>query len=94
MNSGAMHINMTGQEINLIGIKRGEFSVETMHVKLQLKGEGNKVMALGTNNKSAKIRLGSAVSEIVINAAQAMAFGAEDENLEILGKSPDLLINL
>ena len=67
--------------------------VNLAHVGLQLVGEGNNVIAVGSMDEQASIHLEQGSSSIRVNAANAKVFGAKEENLEILDPSPDIHVN-
>ena len=93
MSSGVLRITMSGQEINLIGVKAGRMSVSADHVKMHLKGEGDKVMAVGSWDQQALLQLREAITEITINAAEPKAFGAADDSVMNVGPRPAIAIN-
>ena len=93
MSSGVLRITMSGQEINLIGVKAGRMSVSVDHVKMHLKGEGDKVMAVGSWDQQALLQLREAITEITINAAEPKAFGAADDSVMNVGPRPAIAIN-
>lgn len=93
MSSGALQIIMSGQELNLVGIKDGKMSVSIDHVKMYLKGEGDKAMAIGSWDQQSFLQLREALVDIVINAAEPKAFGAMEDSVLNVGPRPAIAIN-
>lgn len=93
LDSGALHVICSGQEINIIGTKSGDLRVDILHMKLELKGEGDRVMAIGTNDKQAVIDVEECIVDIIINSSIPLAYGAEEENIKIYSVAQMLKIN-
>lgn len=93
MAYGGFVARLSGQDICLLGVESGPLQVNLAHVGLQLVGEGNNVIAVGSMDEQASIHLEQGSSSIRVNAANAKVFGAKEENLEILDPSPDIHVN-
>lgn len=93
MTSGSLEVAMSGQEINLLGVKAGKLSVSVDHSRMQLKGEGDKVMAIGSWDQQSLIQLRESLLDIVINASTPKVFGATEDSVINIGPKPALAIN-
>lgn len=93
MSAGALQITMSGQEIHLLGIKSGKLSVSADHAKMALRGEGDRVMAMGSWDQQSMIQMREAHLEITINASEPKAFGAMDDSVLNVGPKPAISIN-
>lgn len=90
---GKVKIAMSGQEIYLMGVRGGKLSITLKEIGGWFKGEGNKVLAIGSGSKTASVRLDDTIIDVVINSAEACGFGADDTSVTVIGKEPTLHIN-
>lgn len=90
---GKLKIAMSGQEIYLMGVKGGKLSITLKEIGGWFKGEGNKVLAIGSGSRTASVRLDETIIDVLINSAEACGFGTEDSSFTLIGKEPTLHIN-
>lgn len=83
----------SGQDIRLIGVESGELDVDISHVRLDLLGEGNSVLAVGSMDETATVSLDESATEIRINAATPVVFGAKEEKITITRPKPNIHVN-
>ena len=86
-------INLTGQNLNLLGSSDGELDICAQRCNIELRGEGAHVMALGTRDKKAKIKVLDSESSISIRSGHYILFGASDENVSFKGGSRSFKTN-
>lgn len=91
--SGTLEGTMSGQNLYLVGAPEGEINIVGHNTKMAMKGEGNSVLGIGTLDKKSSISLEECTEDIIINAADPLAFGAEDEKISIKGVPPMLKVN-
>lgn len=90
---GSVIGGMSGQEIYLIGIPEGELEILGKNARIEIKGEGNNVLAIGSGDYASKVDFREVTTDIIINSSVPIAFGTEKENLHIHGIEPTLHIN-
>lgn len=82
----------SGQEINLIGVNSGSLNVMTEHANLALKGEGDRVIGIGSGDQEASIVMDETSVNVTINAARPTAFAAREDRIT-LNCNPAVHIN-
>lgn len=93
MENGTIEVDMSGQEVCLIGNVRGKVSIAFSHVRTIMKGEGNSVVAIGSMDMSAMIQLRETFLDMIVNSAVAIPYGADEANVYISNTTPTLRIN-
>lgn len=88
LENGTCTIGLSGQELILMGSKGGRTTTSTAHVNLEMKGEGNRVMAIGSWDKQAAVSIVDTKTNIVVNAETAECYGALPENIFIQNEQP------
>lgn len=82
-----------GQYIYLVGSPEGDVEIEANYSTLNLRGEGNEVLAIGTKSMEAKINMTKTTTAIKLSSGTPVSFGARAENTYYLGGSQTLSIN-
>lgn len=90
---GKVKIAMSGQEIYLMGVKGGKLSITLKEIGGWFRGEGNRVLAIGSGSKTASVRLDDTIIDVVVNSAEACGFGADESSVTVIGRDPALHIN-
>ena len=93
LTDGTFESQISGQNVNLCGIQAGKLEVLLRNCKVQLRGEGNEVLGIGSMDRSAKVSLHEASTNISINSAEPVAFGTPEGAFESVGPYPSLHIN-
>ncbi|MCQ2577175.1 MAG: EAL domain-containing protein [Treponema sp.] len=83
LENGTCNIALSGQELILMGAKGGRTVCSTAHVHLDMKGEGNRVLALGSWDNQSAVSIVDTAATIIVNAETAEAYGALSENIFI-----------
>lgn len=93
MDKGALDVHLTGQEVIVVGAKSGTLNISLQNVKVNLRGEGNQALGIGTLENDADVQIKECTAEIAVNAAQACAIGAGKDTYFVSGVKPTLKIN-
>jgi len=93
MLRGSVVTKFTGQNIVMFGGKSGEIEIRIEHIRVDIFGEGNSVLAIGCIDHSAKLHMDHSPTKILINASEVIAFGAMEDNFFLGYQEPDVLIN-
>lgn len=82
-----------GQQLYLVGSKSGPVSIELIKSNISVRGEGNEVMAVGTRDLMALLKLDHSTCAIKLGSGTPVAWGARPENMAVLGGTQSLSIN-
>lgn len=73
----------SGQDVNLVGVNSGPLNIVTNHANLQLKGEGDRIIGLGSGDNQATIYMEETAVNITLNAARPIAFAAAEDRMTL-----------
>ncbi len=93
LSSGTFDAKLNGQMITMIGVKQGDIKVNTEHIRLEIVGEGDDVLGIGSRDFSGKVDLEDTNIEMVINAATPNAFGSQEEDVIINAPGYNIRVN-
>ena len=95
LENGACNISLSGQELILMGAKGGRVVCSIAHVNMVMKGEGNRVLAMGSWDKQSVVSIvDTNKATVVVNAETAEGYGALPENIFLQSiKPPKVIIN-
>ena len=82
-----------GQQLYLIGAKSGPVSIELNKSNVNVRGEGNEVMAVGTRDMMSLLKLDHSTCSIKLASGTPLAWGAKTENMLVIGGTQSLSIN-
>lgn len=86
-------LHMTGQKVWLIGNAGGELTVTAGKSNVQLIGEGNNLLGIGSYDSSAKLELTYVTMEIDLRAAEPIGIGALQDACKFEGGERKVWIN-
>ncbi len=93
IHSGTVTLQANGQNIFLIGAQEGQVSMDLEHVNIKMRGEGNRVLALGSYSKTSKIHMKQSIMEVVVNAAEYLIYGLDENQMNLEYPTPNVLVN-
>lgn len=93
LNSGSLNAKLNGQNIGIIGTGSGDTKIDISHVRVNLHGEGDRVVGIGNIEDDATLNMEESVTKIVIFAANAKAYGLRENGYTHQGPIPVLKIN-
>ncbi len=93
IESSQVTVKINGQNVSMVGNGGGNLTVLTKDCRLELKGEGSRVLGIGSMDQSATIRGKNASYDIRIRAGEYMPIGAREDNLSFDGGERLLKIN-
>lgn len=82
-----------GQSLYLIGAEEGDLHIRFTDSNLQLKGEGNEVMAIGTRDMEASIVANHTDSVIKLASGSPLTFGAQADKVIYRGGTRTISVN-
>ena len=93
LKSGSLNAKLNGQNIGIIGTEAGDTKIDISHVRINLHGEGDRVVGIGNIENDATLKMEESVTKIVIFAANARAYGLRENGYTHQGPVPVLKIN-
>lgn len=93
MESGQLSAKFNGQNVGMVGNAGGSLTVLTKDCRLEMKGEGSRVLGIGSMDGSAIIHSKNAVYDIRVRAGEYKLIGAGEDNLFFEGGEQRLKIN-
>lgn len=93
IESGKLSVKFNGQNVSMVGNAGGSLNVQTKDCRLELKGEGSRVLGIGSMDGSAVIHSKNAVYDIYVRAGEYNLIGAKEDNLSFEGGERLLKIN-
>ena len=82
-----------GQMLYLIGGPEGELNIDFVDSAVNLRGEGNNVLAIGTKDLNANIRARQAICNIKIASGSPVVYGAKPEKTVFTGGLQSVSVN-
>lgn len=89
---GSVNATFSGQEINLIGVNSGPLEVMSNNSSISLKGEGDRIIAIGSVDEEASISMDETSISVTINAARPKVFAAREDRIA-MNSNPTIHIN-
>ncbi len=82
-----------GQQMYLVGAKSGELEIGFTSSAVNLRGEGNSVLALGTGDMKAHISAKQAICNIKLASGNPVVYGAQSDNVNYTGGLQSISVN-
>lgn len=93
IESGSVAVQLSGQNVGLVGNEGGALTVLTQDCHLDLKGDGSRVWGIGSMDKSATIWSKNSTYDINIHAGEHMIIGATEDKTVFDGGERHLKVN-
>jgi hypothetical protein len=77
----------------LVGARSGELEIGFTSSAVNLKGEGNSVLALGTGDMKAHISAKQAICNIKLASGNPVVYGAQSDNVNYTGGLQSISVN-
>ena len=82
-----------GQQMYLVGAKSGELDIGFNSSAINLKGEGNSVLALGTGDMRSQITAKQAICNIKLASGNPVVYGAQADRVYYTGGLQSISVN-
>ncbi len=93
IEAGKAIVQLSGQNVGLVGNAGGDLTVKTQNCRLELKAEGSRVWGIGSMDQSSTIQSRHATYDINVHAGEYMLIGARDDKAFFDGGERLLKIN-
>ena len=93
IESSEVSILANGQQLYLIGAKGGNVEINMTDSAVNLRGEGNNVLALGTRDMNARIHAKQTICNIKVASGSPVVYGATPENIVYSGGLQSVSVN-
>ena len=82
-----------GQKLHLVGAETGTYDINFYNSAINLHGEGNNVLALGTRDMSSVINARQTIANIRVASGTPLVYGAAAENVSFEGGLQSISVN-
>ena len=82
MEEAGLIATFTGQEVNLVGVDSGALKIVTRNAKFHLKGEGDRILGLGSVDETSVLVMDKTDMDITINSSHPFCFGAKEADIK------------
>ncbi len=93
IESSEISILANGQMLYLIGAPEGDINIEFMDSAVNLRGEGNNVLGIGTRDMNSVIRARQAICNVKIASGSPIVYGATPDKVSFAGGLQSVSVN-
>lgn len=93
IDDSEMSVMANGQQLYLIGAKSGDLDIRIRNSTLDLKGEGNGVLAMGSADLSSHIRAEKAICNVKLASGNPVVYGTKPEDAVFAGGISSVSVN-
>lgn len=93
IESAKVAVQLNGQRVRLLGNEGGDLSITTVKANIELRGEGNNVLGIGSVDESAHLEARETTIDVQLQAAENYPIGVREENCIYEGGQRILKIN-